>query len=163
VERWKGLGFLEDRPIVVVDPEVERVVPYHAEHQPVAEDAGLAEHTPHCDPAERGELLTQELGKTVAGNHPPHPLALAPARRSLLLPLCLLALAQVILGRTRVGARRRAVGVEVLLGDDGNAAVVAHADDVEPARSSLIHPVAALQLGDHTLDGALDAERLAAA
>ena len=27
VERRKGLGFLEGRPVVVIDPEVERVVP----------------------------------------------------------------------------------------------------------------------------------------
>ena len=36
---------------------------HHPEHQPVAEDAGLAEHTPHCDATERSELLAQELGK----------------------------------------------------------------------------------------------------
>jgi len=56
---------------VVVNPEVERVVRYHPEHQPVAEHAGLAEHTPQGDAAERRELLAQELGKAVAGNHPP--------------------------------------------------------------------------------------------
>src|SRR4029077_2978384 len=38
VERRKGLGFLEGRPVVVVNPEVERVVRHHPEHQPVAED-----------------------------------------------------------------------------------------------------------------------------
>ena len=43
---------------------------HHPEHQPVAEHASLTEHTPHCDAAERGELLAQELGKAVAGNHP---------------------------------------------------------------------------------------------
>src|SRR5204862_6986563 len=36
---------------------------------PIAEDAGLAEHAPHCHLAERGELLAQEFGKAVAGNH----------------------------------------------------------------------------------------------
>jgi hypothetical protein len=52
VEGRKGLGFLEDRPVVVINPEVERVVPHHCEHQPVAEHAGLAEHAPHRDAAE---------------------------------------------------------------------------------------------------------------
>src|SRR5207245_2456244 len=67
----KGLGFLEGRPVVVINSEVEHVVRHHPEHHPVAEHAGLAEHTPHCDAAERSELLAQELGKVVAGNHPP--------------------------------------------------------------------------------------------
>jgi hypothetical protein len=39
------------------------------EHHSVAEHVGLAEHTPHGDVAERSELLTQKLGKAVAGNH----------------------------------------------------------------------------------------------
>jgi hypothetical protein len=56
-EGRKALGFLEDRPIVVINPEVERVVRHHAEHQPVAEHARLAEHTSHCDAAEWSELL----------------------------------------------------------------------------------------------------------
>src|SRR5882762_5051728 len=70
VERRKGLGFLEGRPVVVINPEVECVVPHHPEHQPVAEHAGLTEHTPHRYVAERGELLAQELGKAVADDHP---------------------------------------------------------------------------------------------
>jgi hypothetical protein len=37
----------------------------------IQRDNALAEHTPHCNAAERSELLTQELGKGVAGNHPP--------------------------------------------------------------------------------------------
>src|SRR5882762_10195440 len=69
-EGRKGCGFLEDRPVVVINPEVEHVVRHHPEHHPVAEHAGLAEHTPHCNAAERSELLAQELGKVVAGNHP---------------------------------------------------------------------------------------------
>src|SRR5439155_15970190 len=71
VEGRKGLGFLEGRPVVVIDPKVEHVVGHHPEHHPVAEHAGLAEHTPHRDAAERSELLAQELGKPVARNHPP--------------------------------------------------------------------------------------------
>jgi hypothetical protein len=78
-EGREGLGFLEDRPVVVINPEVEHVVRHHPEHHPVAEHAGLAEHTPHCDAAERSELLAQELGKAGAGNHPP---SSVPARRS---------------------------------------------------------------------------------
>src|SRR6266404_601715 len=70
VEGRKGLGFLEIRPVVLINPQVEHVVRHHPEHQPVAEHAGLAEHTPHRDAAERSQLLAQELGKAVAGNHP---------------------------------------------------------------------------------------------
>ena len=70
VEGRKGLGFLEGRPVVVINPEVERVVPHHPDHHPVAEHAGLAEHAPHGDGAERTKLFAQELGKAVAGNHP---------------------------------------------------------------------------------------------
>src|ERR1700730_13847265 len=81
-EGRKGCGFLEDRPVVVINPEVEHVVRHHPEHHPVAEHAGLAEHTPHCNAAERSELLAQERGKAVAGNHPPSSVL---ARRSWLL------------------------------------------------------------------------------
>src|ERR1700730_1936723 len=49
-EGRKGLGFLEDRPVVVINPEVEHVVRHHPEHRPVAEHTDLAEHTPHCWP-----------------------------------------------------------------------------------------------------------------
>src|SRR5262245_23713366 len=84
--------------------------------------------------------------------------------RSPLLALGLLAFAQVILRRARMGARRGAVGVEVLLGYDGNAAVVAHLDEVESlAAAALVHPVLVGEPGRHPLDRALDAERLAAA
>src|SRR5438876_11746653 len=70
IEGWKGLGFLEDRSVVVINPEVERVVRHHPEHHPVTEYAGLAKHTPHGEATERSELLAQELGKAVAGYHP---------------------------------------------------------------------------------------------
>ena len=73
----KGFGFREIRAVRIIDPEVERVVGHHAEHQPVAEYAGLAEHTPHGDVAERAQLIAQKVGKAVAGNH----------RRSLVLSL----------------------------------------------------------------------------
>src|SRR5947209_577717 len=57
VEGRKGFHFLEGLPVVIVNPEIKRVVPHHPEHNPVAEHAGLAEHAPHGDEAERGELL----------------------------------------------------------------------------------------------------------
>src|SRR6185312_14969852 len=69
VERWKGFCFLEDCPVLVIDPKVESVVPHHSEHQAVAEHAGLSEHASHGDMAERRELLAKESGKAVAGNH----------------------------------------------------------------------------------------------
>src|SRR5262249_40573544 len=75
IQRRKGRGFLERPAIALIDPEVERVICHHPEHQPVAEDAGLAEHAPNREMAERGELLAQELGKAVACNHSP-PLSL---------------------------------------------------------------------------------------
>src|SRR5262245_37232707 len=39
VEGWKSRGFCEGGAVVVVNPEVERVVRYHPEHHPVAEYA----------------------------------------------------------------------------------------------------------------------------
>src|SRR5262245_64918379 len=80
-----------------------------------------------------------------------------------LLPLRLLPLTQVVLRGARGRTRRRAVGVEVSLGDDGDATVVAHADHVEAPGGTRIHPVLAFELGRHPLDRALDAEWLAAA
>ena len=79
-------------------------------------------------------------------------------------PRCqpVVALAQIVLG----GAYRRprfAVGIEVLLGHHGDAAVLAHFDDVEAARRALEHPVLAFKLGSDALDRALHAERLTAA
>src|SRR5712692_4442931 len=75
----------------------------------------------------------------------------------------LLALAQVILGRARLWPRRRAVGIEFLLGDRDHAAVLAHLDHLEAVRGVLEHPVLACELGGDALDRALHAERLAAA
>src|SRR6185437_8054881 len=69
VERRGVAGFRESRPVLVVDAEVERVVGDHAQHHPVAEHAGLPEHAPHRDAAERRELIAQEFGEVVAGDH----------------------------------------------------------------------------------------------
>src|SRR5262249_47568827 len=71
-------------------------------------------------------------------------------------------LAQIVLG----GAHRRprlAVRIEVFLGYDGDATLLAHLDDIEPPRRALEHPMLAFELGGDALDGAPDAERLAAA
>src|SRR5437763_11324096 len=68
--------------------------------------------------------------------------------------LAFLALAQVILGGARLGPRRGAVGIELLLGDGEDAAVLAHLDDIEALRRILEHPVFAGELGGHALDRA---------
>src|SRR6185312_5710915 len=74
-----------------------------------------------------------------------------------------LAFAQVVVGGARVRACRRAIGIEILFGHRGDAAALAHPDDVEPLRRPLEHPVLALELGGDAIDRALDAERRAAA
>ena len=71
VERRRGLRFPERRAIVLIDPEVKHVLRHHPEHHATAEHAGLAEHPAHGDAADRRELLAQEFGKAVAGDHPP--------------------------------------------------------------------------------------------
>src|SRR5262245_47728203 len=77
--------------------------------------------------------------------------------------LLLLALAQVIFGRAGLGSWRGGVGIELLLGDGHDPAVLAHLDQVEALRGILEHPVFALELGGDALDRALDPERLVAA
>src|SRR4029453_1650744 len=77
--------------------------------------------------------------------------------------LLLLALAQVIFGRARLGSWRGTVRIEPLLGDRHHSAVLAHLDHVEALRGILEHPVLALELGGDALDRALDPERLVAA
>ena len=69
IEGRLRLGFLEDRPVVVINPNVERVVRDHSPHQSITKHARLAEHPPHSDAAEWSDLLAQELGKAVAGDH----------------------------------------------------------------------------------------------
>jgi hypothetical protein len=66
-------------PIALVDPQVERVVGDHAEHHAVAEHARLAEHPAQRDAAERRQLIAQELGEAVAGDHGPADLSRAGA------------------------------------------------------------------------------------
>src|SRR6201997_2475060 len=77
--------------------------------------------------------------------------------------LLLLALAQVIFGRARLGSGRGGVGIELLLGYGHDPAVLAHLDQVEALRGILEHPVFALELGGDALDRALDPGRLVAA
>src|SRR6202035_1633636 len=55
-----------------------------------------------------------------------------------------LSLAQIVVGRSHLRAHGRAVGIEAFLGDDDNAALLTHLDDVEAAGRTLIHPVLAL-------------------
>src|ERR1051326_5740019 len=74
-----------------------------------------------------------------------------------------LALAQVIVGRTWLRPRGRAVGIEAFLGGDDDATVLAHLDNLETVGRVLIHPMLSFQLGDDAFYRALDAERLAAA
>src|SRR5215831_17789489 len=77
--------------------------------------------------------------------------------------LLLLALAQVIFSRAGLGSWRGGVGIELLLGDRYDPALLAHLDHVEALRGILEHPVLALELGGDALDRALDPERLVAA
>src|ERR1700759_3371818 len=91
--------------------------------------------------------------------------ALAPQDDELCVPvpLALFTLAQIIVRRADARACRSAEGIELLFRHRGDAAVVAHANDVEALLGVLVHPMLAFQLGNHALDGALHAERLAAA
>src|SRR4029078_11615039 len=78
------------------------------------------------------------------------------ASRLRLVSLQFLALAQIVLG----GPHRRArlgVGIEILLGHHGDAAVLAHLDDVETPRRAFEHPVLALKLCGDALERSTDA------
>ena len=77
--------------------------------------------------------------------------------------LLFLALAQVIVRRAGARPRRRAIGVEFLLGDCDDAAILAHPDHVEALGGALEHPVLTFELGGDTFDRAPHAERLVAA
>ena len=63
------LCFSEHGTIVIVDPQIQRVVSDHAEHRAVMEDTRLAEHAPERDGAERRELLAQEFDIVRRRNH----------------------------------------------------------------------------------------------
>src|SRR5262249_56508220 len=77
--------------------------------------------------------------------------------------LLLLALAQVIFSRARLGSWRGGVGIEPLLGDRHHSAVLAHLDHVEALRGILEHPVLALELCGDAPDPALYPGRLVVA
>src|SRR6185369_2740928 len=66
------------------------------------------------------------------------------------------------LGGRRI-IKKKAVGVEILLGHDSDAAVLAHLDDMEAPRRALEHPMLGFELGGDAVDRAFDAERLVAA
>src|SRR5207248_2366640 len=69
IEWRKRLGLPERLAVLVIHPEIKRVLRHYAQHHPIAEHASLAEHAPQCDTAERRELLAQKLGIGFAGNH----------------------------------------------------------------------------------------------
>jgi hypothetical protein len=69
IERWSRCGFREGRPALVINPEIERIVRRHPDHDSAAEHAGLAEHAAHSQRAERRELLAQKIDEAVARNH----------------------------------------------------------------------------------------------
>src|SRR5438105_5814993 len=53
VEGRKGLGFLKDGPVAVINPEVERVDRHHPEHMHIAENTGLSEQPTHQNTSQR--------------------------------------------------------------------------------------------------------------
>ena len=57
VERRSRRSFVEGCPVLVIHPELKRVIFDHPKHQSIAEHAGLAEHAPHRDVAERCKLF----------------------------------------------------------------------------------------------------------
>src|SRR5260370_5782769 len=77
--------------------------------------------------------------------------------------LLLLALAQVIFGRASLGSWRGGVGIELLLGDRHDPAVLAHLDHVQALRGILEHPVLAPELGGDPPGRAFYPERLCSA
>src|SRR5262249_40520237 len=52
IKRRISLGLLERRAVELIDAKVERVFRHDPQHQPVAEEAALAEHAPQRDAAE---------------------------------------------------------------------------------------------------------------
>src|SRR5262249_33980602 len=77
--------------------------------------------------------------------------------------LLLLALAQVIFGRARLGSRRGGRGSGQVFRGCPPPAVPPQLDHLGAVRGVLEHPVLALELGSDALDRALDPERLVAA
>src|SRR5919197_650636 len=83
--------------------------------------------------------------------------------RSKRIVLLHIARAQIILRRHDGRALWRRVRIETLVHHRFDAAIRAHLDDVEPPRvGALEHPVLLAELGQHAVDRALGAERLAA-
>ncbi|WP_458193735.1 hypothetical protein [Bradyrhizobium sp. UFLA05-153] len=69
VQRRIGFGFGERRTVLLIYPEIQRILRDHTEHRVITEYAGLAEHASRCDPAQRGQLLTQKVGIFLARDH----------------------------------------------------------------------------------------------
>src|SRR5262249_60575958 len=73
-----------------------------------------------------------------------------------------LPLAEIILAGARARALGRRIRIEARGRDDGDTAVLAHLEQLDPAVGAGEHPVLALELRGDALDRALGAERLAA-
>src|ERR1019366_9287100 len=74
-----------------------------------------------------------------------------------------LAGAQIILGRHHGWALRRRMRIKTLVDHGFDPAIRAHLDDIDPpCVGALEHPVLFAELGEHALDRAFGAERLAA-
>src|SRR5262245_30428026 len=89
--------------------------------------------------------------------------SLNPSYKSLGIFGASLTLAQIIVGSARFRACRRPVGIELLCADYRDTAVIAHLQQLDARARALIHPVLPTELGNHAVDRALHAERLAAA
>src|SRR5262249_2668387 len=77
--------------------------------------------------------------------------------------LLLLALAQVIFGRARLGSWRGGVGFELPPGDRPRPAVLPHLDHLQALRPILEHPGLSLRVGCDAPDRALSPARIVAA
>src|SRR5262249_54205902 len=71
-------------------------------------------------------------------------------------------LAEIILAGARARALGRRIGIEAGGRDDGDAAILAHFEHLDPAVRAAEHPVLAFELRGDALDRASGAERLAA-
>lgn len=70
--------------------------------------------------------------------------------------------ADVIVRCAQGRPRRCGVGIEFIFGNDSDAAILTHSQQIEALRTLRIHPVLALKLCNHPLDRAFYAEGFAA-
>src|SRR5580704_13160293 len=64
------------------------------------------------------------------------------------------AFAQIVVRGAYVRTLRGGLGIELLFGYHGDAAIVAHLDEFEAFGAAFIHPMPALEFFAHALDGA---------